>query len=134
MNTTRDKTQAPIQLNTNSLHLQPEVLTALKAKVGDRLCIRFRNNTPILATATAMGEDNGGNLITKSNTVSCRGKTGETLATFGTEFSYELEDEGYLVLRRFNAETAKDALEQIVINKLDAAELFTHIFGDEHAF
>ena len=95
------KTKAPtgkIILNGQSLKLEQEVLNLLKVEVGDRLCVRF-DKQPVLVTPEVANEPNGGNLITKSLTLSVRGKTGEQIAKFGTEFDYDLSREGYLGLR-----------------------------------
>jgi hypothetical protein len=122
MSTMRDNipahTHPDVTLEGSTIKLSVEAMDKLKVAVGDKLCIRFRE-VPILACPSAIGEDNGGNLITKSLTVSCRGKVGETLATFGSQFTSELESEGYLVLTPFTAEMA----EQIQSNQPDLTEL-----------
>lgn len=97
---TASKTKASsntITVTGSSMKLSQDALDQLKVSVGDRLCVRF-NNGPIVATPVALGELEGGNLITKSFTVACKGKTGETLLSYGNEFNYELTSEGYLVL------------------------------------
>lgn len=84
-----------VVLNGNSLKLGQEVLDLLGVTVGDRLCIEFtKERQPVLVTA----EGKSGNLVTKSLTTSCKGKSGELLAEYGTEFSYKLESKGYLLL------------------------------------
>lgn len=131
----RDKTHTipDVTLLGNIIQLSKHCLEQLNVAAGDKLCIRFKD-VPVIATPTAIGEDNGGNLITKSLTVSCRGKVGETLATFGSQFISELESEGYLVLKAFTAEIAEDKLEEVVTDPQDPTELFTHIFGEEVVF
>lgn len=90
-------TNTSLQLVGGSLKLTEEALQLLNVTTGDRLCVRF-NNGAILATPEALGESGGGNLVTKSCTVACKGKVGEELAKYGTTFKYELESTGYLVL------------------------------------
>lgn len=127
----RDKTHTTpdVTLLGNTIQLSKHCLEKLNVAAGDKLCIRFKD-VPVIATPTAIGEDNGGNLITKSLTVSCRGKVGETLATFGSQFISELESEGYLVLKAFTAEIA----EEIQSNKQDPTELHSVIIGEEVHF
>lgn len=94
------KTKAPtgkVILNGQSLKLEQEVLNLLGVEVGDRLCVRFDPN-PVLVTPEVANEPKGGNLITKSLTLSVRGKTSEVIAKFGTEFDYDLSRPGYLGL------------------------------------
>lgn len=91
-----------IVVNGGSLKLTQDALDQLKVSVGERLCVRF-NNGPVVATPAAIGEIDGGNLVTKSLTVACKGKTGETLLSYGKEFNYSLTSEGYLVLTSVDA-------------------------------
>lgn len=95
---TKAKTKATkIVLNGNSLQLNEDVLSLLGVEVGDRLCVRF-DPQPVLVTPEAAKEPRGGNLITKSLTLSVKGKTGETLAEHGSEFEYALKSPGRLIL------------------------------------
>lgn len=85
-----------VVLNNTSLKLNQEVLDLLGLEVGDRVCINFTNTHPVLVPPKAAGEK--GNLITKSLTVSCKGKASETLGLYGTEFDYRLESNGHVAL------------------------------------
>jgi hypothetical protein len=100
--TTQTKKET-ITVNGGSLKLPQQALDQLNTRVGDRLCIAFNAGKPIIATPVAMGLEGGGNLVNKSMTVTCKGKTGEMLAKHGTEFSYTLSKEGVLVLTPMGA-------------------------------
>lgn len=91
-------TPSVIVQNGNSLKLNQDVLDKLNVKIGDRLIVQFKNNHPVLVTPQAANMEKGGNLITKSMTISVKGKTSEVLGPLGPIFDYELESEGCLVL------------------------------------
>lgn len=88
-----------IRITGSTLYLTEEAVQLLGVSIGDRLCVRFNGN-PIVATPAAVGEPNGGNLLTKRLGVSCRGATSKAVKAFGEQFEYELESEGYLVLTK----------------------------------
>ena len=98
----------------NSLKLNQEVLDLLKVTVGDRICVNFTNTSPVLVS------DGGcmGNLITKSKTVSVKGPTGTKLASYGTEFFYTLDGEGFLFLNT----------NEIVDKQIKKSELDNQVF------
>ena len=96
--TSTSKQSSKIVLNGSSLKLNQEVLDLLNVKVGERLCVMFTTTQPTLVTPEAAHQQGEGNLITKSLTVSCKGKTSEQLAKYGTEWSYELDGSGHLLL------------------------------------
>lgn len=112
--------------NANILQLNQKVVDDLGVKVGDRLCLRF-NNGPILATPHALGEDGGGNLITKSFTISCKGKAGVELRKYGNKFDHSLTSEGVVKLVPLEAqqveevttETPKDDTKTKEIHKVE---------------
>lgn len=94
-------------LKGSSLKLTDDMMSLLKVTNGDRLCIRF-NPDPVILTPDTANEPSGGNLITKSSTISCKGTTGELLAERGNEFYYSLKSEGYLVLLDKEPEEGKN--------------------------
>lgn len=117
-----DKT---VVLKGSSLQLNQEVMDLLNVKVGDRVCVRF-DPKPVLIRPDIAGETGGGNLITKSLTVSCRGKVSETLAKIADEFTYTQVSEGYVSLNTSNNvlieeptidETDKPSVEEINLDE-----------------
>jgi hypothetical protein len=86
-----------ITLNGSSLQLTQDALDALGSTIGDRICVRFNPNLVLVRPEIAK-EPKGGNLITKSLTISVRGKAGEAISKLGTEFNYTLKSDGYLNL------------------------------------
>lgn len=117
----KKETSDKVQLKGSSLKLNEEVLSLLGLKVGDRVCIQYTNDAPVLVNPATAGMEGGGNLITKSNSVVCRGKTAETLAKYGDEFSYTLQKEGFLLLKTQDS-TAEKQVEQ-EIHTLDTSEI-----------
>lgn len=99
-----------ITLTGSSLKLTAESLELLKVEAGQRVCVRFADNKVVIARPDIVGELNGGNLISKSLTVSCRGKASETIAAIGSEFTYSLESDGYLVLS--TGESSQDSQQE----------------------
>jgi len=101
-------TPSNITLNGSSLKLNQDVLDQLQVEQGGRICVRFVDNNVVLARPDIVGEANGGNLITKSLTVSCRGKASEQIAALGDSFTYKLESDGWMILSSGNEPTTQD--------------------------
>lgn len=118
-----------ITLNNTSLKLNQEVLDKLGVKVGDRLLVNFTKEQPVLVTPEQAGLEKGGNLITKSLTVSCKGKTSEMLAAFGSEFDYKLDGEGFLLLTNAEVEAHKAEMEakEMHLDLLDETDFTTTV-------
>lgn len=114
-------TNNKIMLNGSTLKLTDAVLTALGVSVGDRLCVRF-NPKPVILRPDIANESNGGNLITKTMTLSCKGKTSELLTKFGTEFDFTGQSDGYVVLTATTEDAnlqADKEKEKINLSELD---------------
>lgn len=134
--TSRAKKAAPapienpkVTLNNTSLKLNQDVLDQLGVKVGDRLLVNFTKEQPVLVTPEQAGLEKGGNLITKSLTVSCKGKTSEMLAAFGSEFDYKLDGEGFLLLTNEQVEAHKAEMEakEMHLDLLDETDFTTTV-------
>jgi hypothetical protein len=126
---TKTKGNTKIVLNGNSLQLNQEVVDLLCVGPGDRLCVRF-DPKPVLVRPDIANELKGGNLITKSLTVSVKGKTGETLKEYGTEFEYTLKSEGYVTLAT-DGDTLEDKPVQEISTTLDDSEFIANIENGE---
>lgn len=92
------KESGKIVLKGSSLKLTQEALDLLNVGVGDKLLLSFTNDRPALVTPEIANMPKAGNLITKSLTLSCKGKVGETLSTYGSEWDFKLDGDGFLVL------------------------------------
>lgn len=89
-------------MKESSLILDSGLIEKLNAKPGDRIVIGYIQKDGILTPVISIGEE--GNKLTKSNTVSFRGKQRNNLAQFGSNFwakeengIIELEGDGFPV-------------------------------------
>lgn len=114
-----------IRFNGSSLKLGNAILEQLGSSVGERLCVRFKESKVIVARPDVLGEDGGGNLVSAGMTVACRGKVGTMISELGTEFSWVLEGDGYMVLTSTFMPSNEDPIEE-KINQLDT----THFTSD----
>lgn len=82
-------------LEDNKYCLNSAAVELLGVEVDDRLDIKFEKRdkvrVPVIGCNTAFGTQ-GGNRLTKSNTVSYRGKNHDLLEEFGTVFSFKETD------------------------------------------
>ena len=123
-----------ITLSGTSLKLNSTVVESLGVEAGDRLCVRFDKQKVILARPDVLGEDGGGNLITKGLTLSCRGKVGELIAQIGSEFEYTLDSDGYMILHSLTEPATSDIVEQKEIDELDIQDFAPNLDGEEVSF
>jgi len=89
-------------LEDNKYSLNTAAIELLGVEADDRIDIKFekrgKGRVPVIGSNTAFGTQ-GGNRLTKSNTVSYRGKNHDTLEEYGTVFSFkETDKEGIFEL------------------------------------
>lgn len=89
-------------LEDNKYVLNTAAVELLGVEADDRIDIKFEKKDkvriPVIGCNTAFGTQ-GGNRLTKSNTVSYRGKNHDTLEEYGTVFSFkETDKEGIFEL------------------------------------
>lgn len=89
-------------LGDNKYSLNTAATELLGVEADDRIDIKFEKRdkvrVPVIGSNTAFGTQ-GGNRLTKSNTVSYRGKNHDTLEAYGTVFSFkETDKEGIFEL------------------------------------
>ena len=89
-------------LEDNKYSLNTAAIELLGVEADDRIDIKFEKRdkvrVPVIGCNTAFGTQ-GGNRLTKSNTVSYRGKNHDTLEEYGTVFSFkETDKEGIFEL------------------------------------
>lgn len=127
-----------ITLENNKLVLSQGAADLLQVYPDCRIDVKYdkkdKKSIPVIATGKAFGNEEKGNKLSKSNTVSYRGAANDKLATFGTVFRLEpTKNEGifYLVGDKEPAET-KVPEEIINIEEIDILdELNNSIDEDE---
>lgn len=96
-------------LEDNKYYLNTAAIELMKVEPGNRLDIKYekRGNQmiPVIGTDIAF-KTKGGNLLSKSNTVACRGNNHDELAKYGTEFTILAHDskEGLFILNGGNVQ------------------------------
>ena len=84
-----------LTLEDNKYCLNTAAIELLGVEVDDRIDIKFEKRdkvrVPVIGCNTAFGTQ-GGNRLTKSNTVSYRGKNHDLLEEYGTVFSFKETD------------------------------------------
>ena len=94
----KEKNEDIIKLEDNKIILTQKLLDIIKAEPGDRISIQYKEfngvYNPIIAKSEVFADPEAGNKLTKSMTVSYRGKQREELAIYGEEFTFEETFEG----------------------------------------
>jgi len=85
--------EAIITREDNKLVLNNKCAATLEVKAEDRLVIKYekigKKRSPIIGTDLSFDEEGSGNKVTKTNTVTYRGKANTVLAEYGTTFRLE---------------------------------------------
>lgn len=80
-----------IILESNKLILGSEVAEKLQVEYGSRVIIKWvkegNKMIPVIGSDLAFDEEGAGNKLTKTNTISYRGKANDVLAELGNEFA-----------------------------------------------
>lgn len=79
-------TEAKVYLEDNKLKLNSLAVEMLGVNPGDRIDIQYSDTHPIIGKSESFGNPEGGTKLTKTYTISFRGKKSEVLQKFGTEF------------------------------------------------
>ena len=109
-------------MQDSNLVLDSALIVKIGAKAGDRIVIGYIEKDGIMIPIISKGDE--GNKLTKSNTVSFRGKQKETLSQFGSNFwagefngSYcELEGDGIPVYTEVKKATEAYISKEIVLD------------------
>lgn len=84
-----------LKLEDNKYILNNAAIEALGVEEGDKIDIKYevknKKKTPVIGSADSFGTK-GGNKLTKSHTVSYRGKNNEELSKYGDEFAFKDRD------------------------------------------
>ncbi len=90
-------TEAKAYLEDNKLRLNSLALKLMGVNPGDRIDVQYASQ-PIIGISETFGTPDSGCKLTKSGTISFRGKKAETLATYGTEFKLVPNDNNQFIL------------------------------------
>lgn len=90
-------TEAKVYLEDNKLRLNSLAIELMGVNPGDRIDIQYATR-PIIGISGTFGTPDSGCKLTKSGTVSFRGKKAETLAAHGTEFKLIPNDHNQFIL------------------------------------
>ena len=84
-----DDKEPKLYLEDNKCRLNSKAISLMGISPGDKLDIKYddgkNGSVPIIGTDEAFGTK-GGNKLTKSNTIACRGSKNEELSKYGKEF------------------------------------------------
>lgn len=84
-----DDKEPKLYLEDNKCRLNSKAVSLMGISPGDKLDIKYddgkNGSIPIIGTDEAFGTK-GGNKLTKSNTIACRGSKNEELSKYGKEF------------------------------------------------
>lgn len=92
-----ESSEPQLILEDNKYCLNTAAVELLGVEPDDRLCIKYKKigktAVPVIGTEEVF-RTKGGNKLTKTNTVSCRGKANEELSTYGTVFTLSENPDG----------------------------------------
>lgn len=84
-----DEKEPKLYLEDNKCRLNSKAISLMGISPGDKLDIKYdegkNGSVPVIGTDEAFGTK-GGNKLTKSNTIACRGSKNEELSKYGKEF------------------------------------------------
>ena len=87
-----------ITLDSNKLVFNNKAISDMEIEYEDRIVIKYekigKENLPIIGKDLSFDEEGSGNKVTKSNTISYRGKVNTILSEYGTEFELVPHKEG----------------------------------------
>lgn len=85
----QDDKEPKLYLEDNKCRLNSKAVSLMGISPGDKLDIKYddgkNGSVPIIGTDEAFGTK-GGNKLTKSNTIACRGSKNDELSKYGKEF------------------------------------------------
>lgn len=115
------KDQDVIILEDNKLVLTQKLLDLIQAEPGDRLLVSFKEDNglyyPLISKSEVFADSESGNKLTKSLTLSYRGKQRDQLLIYGTKFTFEETAEGSGVCKLIGEKEVKADDKVIKSNK-----------------
>lgn len=130
--------EALITLEPNKLVFNNKAISDMEIEYEDRVVIKWqqagKKMIPVIGKDLAFEEEGTGNKVTKSNTITYKGKANTVLADFGSEFTIEEIKAGIWKLIPKNG-TSESVVEestlQDVIEKAENTELDLLVSTDE---
>lgn len=110
--------EAKVYLEDNKLRLNSLAIKMLEIAPGDRIDVQYTNDYPIIGLAESFGNSEGGTKLSKTNTISFRGKKSENLSKFGTEFVIKPSNNQFILDSGKKKEVPK-VLEEINTEEID---------------
>jgi hypothetical protein len=118
--------EAIISLEPNKLIFNSKAVADMGLEYEDRVVIKWEKSgktmIPIIGKDIAFEEEGTGNKITKSNTITYKGKANAVLAEAGSEFTIEPVKEGIWKLVSTTAPAANEFSLEEVIEKAEETE------------
>lgn len=113
-------TTALITLEPSKLVFNSKAVADLELEWEDRVIVKWVKDgnkmIPIIGKDVSFDEEGSGNKVTKTNTVTYRGKANDVLAELGVEFTLSSHDEGIwkLIPTTEGAEAKESSIETLV--------------------
>ena len=126
---------AVITLEPTKLCLNNKAVADMGLEYQNRLIIKYqkvpgaKKPIPLIAKDIDWNEEGSGNKLTKTNTLSYRGKANTILADFGSEFGLELYKDKIWKLIPLNAPVKEEITRETIEDEVDNID--TTIFTDE---
>lgn len=79
-------TEAKVYFEDGKLRLNALAVEMLNVTPGDRIDIQYTDDYPVIGLSESFGNPEGGTKLTKTYTLSFKGKKAELLQKYGTEF------------------------------------------------
>ena len=128
-----DNEQPTLTVESNKLQLSKAAVELLQAKPDDRLDIQYWNvnnqeTFPVIGKSSVFTDADGGKRLTKSNTLSYKGKQQETLLSYGRIFEICEFKSGMFKLVKIEQNSQEDlSEEENALNNLDNIEIDTDL-------
>jgi hypothetical protein len=104
----KDEKHATVEVKENKLVISPKAVTLLGCIAGDRISVQYYQESkevtfPVIGRSSVFADEDNGNKLTKSNTVSFKGFQHELLLRYGNIFTLEqFNDEVYKLVPKDN--------------------------------
>lgn len=112
----------------NKLVFNNKAVADMELEYQDRVVLKYEKMKgskvpmPVVGKDISFDEEGSGNKVTKTNTVSCRGKANDVLKEYGSEFTLELLREGIWKLVSTDGSSPVDTYESIIDQADETAE------------
>lgn len=112
-----NSSEPKIVLESNKLVFNNKAIEMLDIEYGDRVVVKWTNvdkkMIPIIGKDISFDEEGSGNKVTKSNTISYRGKANEALANVGSDFTLKEFEKDIWILHSLDEKESVDIAELV---------------------